>query len=203
MLVDSILNGQEKAEIIEDAVKAILNSVVFDPSMAVPSELRRSDFESAFLKAFDLGRGVEVLEWFSLVSLKCDSDSLEKIFEDCVREYEDKAYDVDRFSKPNLWSLSSLLERVLINDLIHLEEHKPLLIDGQKFDYDRVKVLAENQFYIKGHEIIQRDIFLNHPLHYLFDLEKETEPKDQYIDAIMKFTFSEHNNCNMSNHMEA
>jgi hypothetical protein len=36
MLTDTILSGQEKAEIIEDAVKAILNSVVFDPSMPVP-----------------------------------------------------------------------------------------------------------------------------------------------------------------------
>ena len=36
MLTDTILTGQEKAEIIEDAVKAILNSVVFDPAMANP-----------------------------------------------------------------------------------------------------------------------------------------------------------------------
>lgn len=36
MLTDTILNGQEKAEIIEDSVKAILNSVVFDPALPVP-----------------------------------------------------------------------------------------------------------------------------------------------------------------------
>lgn len=45
MLSDSILNGQEKAEIIEDAVKAILNSVIFDPSMAMPWQLKRADFQ--------------------------------------------------------------------------------------------------------------------------------------------------------------
>lgn len=73
---------------------------------------------------------MEVFEWFSFVSLKCDSDDLETYFADCVREYEDKSYDVERFSKSAWWPLSSLLERVLINDLISEQEHKPLLIDG-------------------------------------------------------------------------
>lgn len=36
LLNDSILNHQEKAEIIEDSVKSILNSVVFDPSLSIP-----------------------------------------------------------------------------------------------------------------------------------------------------------------------
>lgn len=58
-------------------------------------------------------------------------------------------------------------------------------------------------FYIKGHEIIQRDIFLNHPLHYLFDLEKESDPKDFHVEEILKFTFSPHNNSNEAHHMEA
>lgn len=58
-------------------------------------------------------------------------------------------------------------------------------------------------FYIKGHEIIQRDIYLNHPLHYLFELEKESGPRDTQVDQIMKFTFSEANNSHMTHHMEA
>lgn len=36
MLDDDILTGSEKVEVIEDNVKAILNSVVFDPSLAFP-----------------------------------------------------------------------------------------------------------------------------------------------------------------------
>lgn len=36
LLNDTILNHQEKAEIIEDSVKSILNSVVFDPTLSVP-----------------------------------------------------------------------------------------------------------------------------------------------------------------------
>lgn len=95
------------------------------------------------------------------------------------------------------------MERVLINDLITESENSNIIMEGQKYDYDRVKTLACDQFYIKGHEIIQRDIFLNHPLHYLFDLEKETEPKDYFVDLMIKFTFSDHNNCHMTNHMEA
>lgn len=88
------------------------------------------------------------------------------------------------------------MERVLVNDLIGDIDQSILIMEGQNFDYDRIKTLSENEFYIKGHEVIQRDIFLNHPIHYLFELEKETEAKDHHIDLIMKFTFSEHNNCN-------
>lgn len=67
------------------------------------------------------------------------------------------------------------MERVLVNDLIIEVENSTLIMEGQTFDYDRIKTLSEDQFYIKGHEIIQRDIFLNHPIHYLFELEKEPE----------------------------
>lgn len=81
MLTDPILNEQEKAEIIEDSVKSILNSVIFDPSLPVPWQLRRPDFDSTFLKAIDLGRGIEILEWFSIASLKCDHPDLPQILE--------------------------------------------------------------------------------------------------------------------------
>lgn len=40
LLDDDILTGQEKVEVIEDSVKAILNSVVFDPSLAFPWQLK-------------------------------------------------------------------------------------------------------------------------------------------------------------------
>ena len=91
----------------------------------------------------------------------------------------------------------------MVNDLISQMPNSQLVMEGQKIDYDRVRTLSENQFYIKGHEVIQRDIFLNHPLHYLFDLEKQLGPMDYEIDLIFKFTFSEHNNCNQTYHMEA
>lgn len=118
MLSDSILNEQEKAEIIEDSVKSILNSVVFDPTLPVPWELKRADFGSTFLKAIDLGRGIEILEWFSIVSLKCDSNDLESILEECKREYEDPTADAERFSQPTWRCFTSLMERVLVNDLV-------------------------------------------------------------------------------------
>lgn len=75
--------------------------------------------------------------------------------------------------------------------------------DGQELDYDRIRSFQTDSFYNKGHEVIQRDIYSNHPLHYLFELEKETEPMDFYIDTILKFTFSEHNNSDQCHHMEA
>lgn len=44
---------------------------------------------------------------------------------------------------------------------------------------------------------------MNHPIHYLLDLEQESEPKDFQLDTILKFAFSEHNNSNETHHMEA
>lgn len=98
MLSDTILNEQEKAEIIEDSVKSILNSVIFDPSLPVPWQLARADFDTTFLQAIDLGRGIEVLEWFSIASLKCDHPDLPAILEGAQREWEDPIYDAERYS---------------------------------------------------------------------------------------------------------
>jgi hypothetical protein len=61
---------------------------------------------------------------------------------------------LDDFSNPTWWSLSSLMERILVNDLITEIDNSILIMEGQKYDYDRVKTLSEDQFYIKGHEII-------------------------------------------------
>ena len=178
--------------------------MVFDPSLPFPWQLKQENIDPAFLKAIDLGRGVEVLEWFSIVSLKCDSPDLEYIFTEAKREYEDHNYDAERYSQVAWLSLSGLLERVLVNDLInHSEENRLVVAEGQQLDYDIIRSLQLDAFYIKGHEIIQRDIFLNHPLHYLFELEKECGPKDVQVDQIMRFTFSEANNSHMTHHMEA
>ena len=128
MLADTILNDQEKAEIIEDSVKAILNSVVFDPTLAVPWQLRDSDYNTAFLQAIDVGRGIEIFEWFSLATLKADHDDQVDMYDQCKREYEGYAFDKERHSKPSLRSLSSLLERVLTNDLVQRSDERQVVM---------------------------------------------------------------------------
>lgn len=80
------------------------------------------------------------------------------------------------------------MERVLVGDLVN-EEHeriKNMVLNGQIYDYDRIKTLQLDQMYIKGHEIIQRDIFLNHPIHYLLDIEREIDVNiDANLDLIL------------------
>lgn len=120
-------------------MKAILNSVVYDPTLSVPWQLRLKDYNPEFLKIIDLGRGVEVLEWFSIASIKMDNDDLEQTYEDAKRIDED---DHKRFIDPNLLSLSSLLERVMINDLtVQSTENKQLLENNQFIDYERIRTL--------------------------------------------------------------
>jgi len=52
---------------------------------------------------------------------------------------------------------------------------------------------------------LQRDIYLNHPLHYIFELEVEDKEinNDEYVALILAFVFSEFNNCNNAYHLEA
>jgi hypothetical protein len=55
-----------------------------------------------------------------------------------------------------------------------------------------------------GHEVLQRDIFFNHPLHYLFDIEEaEKSPKDKYVHYILEFVFSKDNGGEAPLHYEA
>jgi hypothetical protein len=123
--------------------------------------------------------------------------------EDAKRHEED---DHKRYIDANLLSCSSLLERVMINDLVdERTENKSISENQQTLDYDRVRSLQSDQFYIKGHEILQRDIYLNHPLHYSFEMEVEDKEvnNDEYVGLILKFVFSEYNNCNNAYHLEA
>lgn len=88
--------------------------------------------DPTFLQAIDLGRGIEILEWFSIVSLKCDSPDLEYIFSLAKREYEGQDYDANRYSQPAWLSLSGLMERVLVNDLVsQSDENKLVVAEGQ------------------------------------------------------------------------
>lgn len=99
------------------------------------------------------------------------------------------------------------MERVMINDLVlhNPEENKVLVENQQIMDYDRIRSLQTNQFYIKGNQVLQRDIYLKHPLHYIFEIEEEDKEvrKDEYLDYILRFVFSEDNNCDNCYHYEA
>jgi len=100
----------------------------------------------------------------------------------------------------------SLLERVLVHEICYQENfgHQVSTLNGQTVDYDRLKTLREGRTLLHGHEILQRDIFFNHPLHYLFDIEhEEKSPKDKYVHAILDFVFSKDNNSEAPLHYEA
>lgn len=129
LLSDKILNHQEKAEIIEDSVKSILNSVVFDPTLSVPWLLKEKDYNNDFLKIIDIGRGVEIFDWFSITSLKMDNSDLESIMEIAKRHDED---DHKRYMDASLLSCSSLLERVLINDLVDQRTENKMISENQQ-----------------------------------------------------------------------
>lgn len=98
------------------------------------------------------------------------------------------------------------MERVLVHEIVYQENfaHQVSTINGQTVDYDRLKTLRQGSTLLHGHEILQRDIFFNHPLNYLFDIEHdEKSPKDKSIHSILSFIFSKDNNSETPLHYEA
>ena len=113
---DQSLNDQDRLEILEDSVKAVLNSVIFDPTIPAPSQTKDRNYNEQFLKFIDIGRGVEVFDWFSTVSMKATSDELYSMLESSRRPEE---IYTERYSCNTLVSFMSLLERVLIYELAY------------------------------------------------------------------------------------
>lgn len=94
MQQDRCLNDQDRIEILEDSVRSVLNSVVFDPTIPVPAEIKDRNYNDQFMKYLDMGRGVELFDWFSLVSLKCNSAGFDEILEQCRRPPN---FELERF----------------------------------------------------------------------------------------------------------
>lgn len=64
--------------------------------------------------------------------------------------------------------MASLIERVMLNDFSNFS--KDGVITGkQTADFNRVKTFTQNQLLYQGAELIQRDIYFNTPLQYLFE----------------------------------
>lgn len=101
---------------MEDSVKAVLNSVIFDPTVPAPTSTKDRNYNDRFLKFIDIGRGVEVFDWYSTVSIKATSDELYSLLESS-RRTED--IYTERYSCNTLVSFMSLLERVLIYELAY------------------------------------------------------------------------------------
>lgn len=77
-------------------------------------------------------------------------------------------------------------------------------INGQQYDYDRVKTLRADKTLLYGHEVLQRDVFFNHPLHYVLDIEAEAKSRqDKVVHSILEFVFSKDNNGEAPLHFEA
>lgn len=150
---DTSLNDQDRIEILEDSIKAVLNSVIFDPTVPAPSQAKDRNYNETFLKYIDIGRGVEVFDWFSTVSLKSTSDELSSLLESSRRSPE---HFTEKHSCSTLVSFMSLLERVMIYELAYQDtsSNKVIQEDSQTIDFDRVTSLRSQGTLLYGHEIV-------------------------------------------------
>jgi len=126
---DLSLNDQDRIEILEDSVRAVLNSVIFDPTVPVPVEAKDRNYNEKFLKYIDIGRGVEIFDWFSVVSLKSTSEDLQDLLEQSRRP---AGTEPERYAATSQLSFLSLLERVLIHELAYQDNyaHQVSSLDG-------------------------------------------------------------------------
>ena len=96
---------QDASSIVEQSVRVVLNSVVFDPMAPVYSS-RSINF---FLQN-SIGRSFESLDWFSPISIKGIQKELEPLM-----IYE-KLEECTAFERQQASPFSSLIERVMLND---------------------------------------------------------------------------------------
>ena len=68
---NNLLSNYEMTLILIMTVKAILNSVIFDPLLPAPKLDSLND--DSFTKKFKIGRAIELLDWFSLPMIRKDS----------------------------------------------------------------------------------------------------------------------------------
>lgn len=115
-------------------------------------------------KIIKFGRSVESLWYFSLLSIKVLGGNIDEILDKFTYSKDEL---VSKVHHKLTLSFSSLIERVLYEDkflgteLIFRRKHKTL-------NFDRFKTFADDNLYIKEHELLQRDLNFSTPLNYIF-----------------------------------
>ena len=68
---NNLLTNQEMVLILKMTLKAILNSVIFDPLLPTPKLDNLAD--ETFVRKFKIGRAIHLMNWFSLPMIRKDS----------------------------------------------------------------------------------------------------------------------------------
>lgn len=150
------------------SLKAILNTVIYDPLVPIPSIQDMSDTE--FMSKFKVGRGIEIFDWFSLVMLRNQSIKKQK---DLLSQIK-----LDQVPKPDFtnWNIDmnfkSLLERVLVNDYFNYVESK-------ESEYNRIESFKNMQIMLENHELLQKDMSFNTPIDYFLHFYEVRDKKKQ------------------------
>ena len=67
----NLLTNSEMVLILQMTLKAILNSVIFDPLLPTPKLDNLTDEQ--FVQKFRIGRAIQLMDWFSLPMIRKDS----------------------------------------------------------------------------------------------------------------------------------
>lgn len=171
------LRPQEISTIIEQELRVILNSVIFDPMTPIFSSSSDNTSIHFFLQN-SIGRCFESLDWFSPLCVKGMSEELDHLFTN-----EQVKKELTRQERIDSLHFASLIERVMINDFHEFKDEPNVIIfHSCEVNFNRVQTFIRDQLWFQGEEIIQRDLHLNTPLHYLYE-------KDQEMDIILTRVF--------------
>lgn len=163
------LNTNHIQSIIEQKVRVVLNSIVFDPmTFLFSNKCIQYFFQNSIARCF------ESLSWYQPIVVKCLSHEIDSILPNKIWPSKHSLHK-RKMNEP----ACSLIERIMINDFC-LFTHETQQTNQQiTMNFNRVETFINDKLYFQGPEYLQRDIQLNTPLNYLVNRY------DQEIDTIL------------------
>jgi len=122
-----------------------------------------------FYKHIRFGRCIESLKWFSVLSIKAMGKSIDEL----VDHFDARSdRDIPLVERAQTTSYRSLLDRVLVHDFGGNSETVQVNKRGE-MTCDRIQSLTDDRLLLDSHELLQRDLYFNTPLHYFLNADSE------------------------------
>lgn len=167
------LTGTQISSIIEQQVRVVLNSVIFDPM----TQLFTSKCMPWFFQN-SVGRCFESLSWYQPITVKGYANEIDYVLPKTLPPVE-----MTKVMRQACEPVSSLIERVMLNDYCKFKNESTRINQNIEQNFNRVETLINDKLLYQGLEYIQRDFQFNTPLHYL------KKGYDHEVDLIFQKVF--------------
>lgn len=130
-----------------------------------------------FYKRIKIGRCIESLDWYSLISIKGMTSNLEDVLANCNFELSESGEAVTKLERRTALPYCSLLERVLLKDFHEFKDDDWKQDLKYELNFNRLETFRDNQLWLEGEELLQRDLYFKTAIHYLRQDEVQESQK--------------------------